>query len=57
MTKRVILALDHVANVSHISTKKILNKKKHITVGKNFSSPSKPDQAGISRFICLEVMV
>ena len=24
-------------------------------VGKNFSSPSKPDQVGISSFICLEV--
>ena len=37
-----------------ISTKKILNKKKHMTVGKIFSSPSKPDQAGIFSFIRLE---
>ena len=35
--------------------KKNLNKKKHMTVGKIFSSPSKPDQAGISSYICLEV--
>ena len=28
-----------------------------MTIGKNFSSPSKHDQAGISCFICLEVMV
>ena len=26
-----------------------------MTVGKIFSSPSKPDQVGISSFICLEV--
>ena len=26
-----------------------------MTVGNIFSSPSKPDQAGISRFICSEV--
>ena len=28
-----------------------------MTVGKNISSPSKPDHAGISSFIRLEVMV
>ena len=49
--------LDHVTYVSHISTKKNFKLKNRMTVGKNFSSPSKPDQAGIFSFIHLEVMV
>ena len=52
----VIVDLDHVDNVSHISAKKYLKYKNHVTVGKKFSSPAKPDQAGIFIFIRLEVM-
>ena len=52
----MIVDLDHVANVSHIVAKKNYESKNHMTVGKNFSSPAKPDQAGISSFIRLEVM-
>jgi len=37
-------------------SKKFSNEKNHMTVGMMFSSPSKPDQVGISSYICLEVM-
>ena len=34
---------------------KNLGQKNYLTIGKNFSSPTKPDQPGISSFIHLEV--
>ena len=53
----VLVDWDLVANVSHILTKRNFKWKNHMTVGKNFSSPSKSDQVKISSFIYLEVMV
>ena len=44
------------AYTGNILAENNFNKKNYMTIGKNFSSPTKPDQPEISSFICLEVM-